>query len=49
MGEGGGANVEVDLVVVCAGVEDGVVGFGWVGDEVVAVEIGDEVREFGLG
>lgn len=49
MCEGGGADVEVDLVVVCAGVEDGVVGFGWVGDEVVAVKVGDEVREFGLG
>jgi len=47
--EGGVADVEVDLVVACAGVEDGVVGFGWVRDEVVAVEVGDEVAEFGLG
>ena len=28
--------------------EDGVHCFGWVGDEVIVMEVGDEVAEFGL-
>lgn len=38
---------EVDRVVgEVLGVKNGVVGFGWVWDEVVVVEIVDEVVEF---
>ena len=41
------ADVEPEILGVF-GVEDGVVGFGRVGDEVVDVEVVDEVGEFGL-
>ena len=45
--EDGVVNFELDRFWFLR-VEDGVVGFGWVRDEVVAVEIVNEVGEFGL-
>ena len=44
MVEGGLADVELNPC--CVGVEDRVVGLGWVRDKVVVVEVGDECVEF---
>ena len=44
----GVVDAELDGLFVLR-VEYGVVGFGWVRDEVVVVKVGDEAGEFGLG
>jgi hypothetical protein len=46
--EDGVVDAELEGLVVLR-IEDGVVGFGWVRDEVVVVKVGDEAGEFGLG
>ena len=44
----GASDVDLDLLLLVFGVEDGVDGLGWIGDEVVHVEVADEVGEFRL-
>ena len=48
MFERGVVDIEVHGVLCCVGVEDGVSGFGRVGDEIIAVEVSDEVAELRL-